>query len=126
MSVSVGHLSPVLGSSPQLQFCCPKVAPERLIQDCYNTVLQIFLSSPMKISLLYIKSSQSLPFLVPAGLTHFVARPSHPPCQIIPWSHITTAKQLQFEFPLHLQLLSVLTGLSVMTSLTLWNLPFLS
>ena len=42
----------------------------------------------------------SLASLLPATFTPSAFGPSCPPCQIIPWSQITTAEQLQFEFPL--------------------------
>lgn len=43
----------------------------------------------------------ALTFLLPANLTLSAVGPPCPPCQIIPWSKITTAEQLQFEFTLH-------------------------
>ena len=39
----------------------------------------------------------ALAFLLPACLTA-----SRPPCQIIPWSQMTTAERLHLEFPLHI------------------------
>lgn len=37
VSISVEHLRPALGSSPQRQFCCPKVVPERSLSRTVTT-----------------------------------------------------------------------------------------
>lgn len=46
-------------------------------------------------------------FLLSASFNLLEAGPSCPTCQIIPWSEITTAKQLQLELSLNLQLQKV-------------------
>lgn len=85
---------------PLAQICCPKAAPVLPFQDCYKTMLCLFLiSSPGKTSLPYTVIL-SLTFLLLARLNPSAVELSCPPCQIICQSQITTAEQLPVEFSL--------------------------
>lgn len=96
-----GAPQPSLGSIPQHQLCCPKV-------DWFQTLLGWLQENALAVSYLITRGNQSplqgifesLAFLLPVSLTPSAAEHFWSPCQVIPWSQITTAEQLQFDFPL--------------------------
>lgn len=86
---------------PSAQIWCPKVKWAVPFQDCYETMLWMFLISKKNFTPLY-SIFLSLAFLLRASLSPSAAGPSCPPCQTIPWAQITTAEQLWVELPLQM------------------------
>ena len=82
MSTSMGHLSPEFGSSP---------APA-----LFTT------TGPWAFGSIPLLWDNNAAFLISSvSVTWFSVRPSCVPCQVIPGSQVTTAKQSQFEFPFY-------------------------
>lgn len=93
------------GALQPAPICCSKVAPEQFPfqNDCKTMLRLLLLSSPGN----FIRLQGVLAFLLLVSLT-----PSCPPCQISPQSQLTTAEQLQVEFPHHFWWIEVLLPMS--------------
>lgn len=93
--MGTGSLHLALSSSPGTSSAAQRGL---WVDDLHRTELCHF-SSQQQGRLHSLHGASAL--LLPISLTHLAASLSCPPCQIICWSQVNTAEQLQLEFPLH-------------------------